>query len=393
MPSGESKEPAFFDLMDPEVHADPYPAYRWLRDNAPVYKLPGAPMWVISRYDDVDRILRDAETFASSTGFDVPIMSLVMKDPPDHDRLRQTVSRAFTPRAIDRLAPRVEALATELLDRISGHCEFMETFANPLPVAVICEMLGVPAGDRARMKRWSRDALLASFAQSGFGTPQQAAIAGRGLTQLLAFLDRVIARHRQQPSDNIISTLVALEGEGVLTADELRNFSALLLIAGHETTANLIGSGAAILADRPLLAQRLRENPELLPRFVEELVRFAPPLQRIVRRATRAVQVGATEVPANGLLMLLPGSANRDERWKASGDFDVDRGSEHHLGFGAGIHYCLGAPLARLEAVTAFRALLTRFRSIARDPERRTVPIRYYASGTLGFESLPLVLG
>lgn len=382
-----------FDLMDPEVHADPYPAYAWLREHAPVYKLANAPMFVVSRHEDVDRILRDAETFASSTGFDVPIMSLVMKDPPDHNRLRETVLRAFTPRAIAGLGPRIEQITHELLDRAEERCDFMEAVANPLPVAVISEMLGVPADDRARMKRWSRDALLASFAQSGFGTPQQAATAGRGLAQLMAFLDRVIARHREQPADNIISTLVALEGDGVLSREELRNFCALLLIAGHETTANLIGSGAQILARDPELVERLRDDPSLMPRFVEELVRFAPPLQRVIRRATRAVTIAGVDVPANALLMLLPGSANRDSSHWASADvFDAGRRSNQHLGFGAGIHYCLGAPLARLEVATAFTVLLARVRTIAPDPDHAAVPIRYYASGTLGFESLPLVL-
>ena len=382
-----------FDLNDPDTQRDPYPSYRWLREQAPVYPIPGAPMWVLSRHEDILRVLRDHRTFASNMGIDIPIMSVVMKDPPDHERLRKSLGRAFTPRQIQHLAPRIEAIAETLAAELGEQSEFVSAFADLLPITVICEMLGVPTERRAAMKQWSRDALLASFAAKGFGTPEQLAQATSGLEQLMAYLDHVIDAHHAQPRDNLISALVAVQKEGLLSRDEVRYFCCLLLIAGHETTGNLIGSGMAILAEHSELWTRLQAQPEQIPRFVEETVRTRPPLQRIVRRTTCPVEIAGVRLPANALLMLLPGSANRDaNQWANPDEFALDRDHAGHLGFGVGIHYCLGAPLARLEGRIAFEVLLRRFRTVRLDPDQPPLPIMGFASGSLGWETLPLRL-
>lgn len=382
-----------FDLMDPAVHADPYPTYRWLRDNAPVYRVPGAPLWVVSRYADVERILHDHHTFSSDLGMKVPLMSMVMKDPPDHTRLRQTVNRAFTPRNIQHLAPRIEAIAEDLASGLAGPCEFVRAFANPLPVTVICEMLGVPLKQRARMNRYARDALLASFAATGMGSAELRAEAEAGLAALMAILDEAIALHRATPKDNIISALVADEARGVVDRVELRHLCALLLIAGHETTANLLANGAHILARDPEMFARLKTDPALIPAFVEELARMKPPLQRLMRRTTREVEIAGTTIPADVSVMLLPGSANRDgEAWDAPDRLDLDRDNRRHLGFGTGIHVCPGASLTRLEARIAFEVLLKRAAAIEPDPDRPPSPIVGYGAGSLGWNQLPLIV-
>lgn len=382
-----------FDLMDTGVHANPYPTYRWLRDNAPVYKMPGTPMYVVSRYEDVKRVLRDQHVFLSNLGMNVPLMSMVMMDGTDHTRLRQSINRAFTPRNIQHLAPRITSIVEDLLGAIAGPCEFVQAFANPLPVTIICEMLGVPLKYRNQMNHHARDALLAAFAATGMGSAQLRAEAEVGLRALMAILDEAIDTHMAAPQDNIISSLVEEERQGTVNREELRHLCGVLLIAGHETTANLIANGAYILAGDPALFERLKNEPESVPGFVEELCRTRPPLQRIMRRAIRAVEIGGVTIPAGSLVMLLPGSANTDERqWEDADRFDVDRDTRGHLGFGTGIHVCPGASLTRLEVRIAFEILLRRVRSITLDPASRPAPIVGYGAGSLGWNRLPLIL-
>lgn len=381
-----------FDLNNVAVQANPYPAYAWLRENAPLYKLDGLPMWLVSRHAEIDAILRDHATYASDLGMHVPLMSIVMKDAPDHTRLRQTVNRAFTPRAIAHLAPRITEIAHALLDRSQAVSDFVHSYANPLSVTVICEMLGVPLDQRDTMNRHARDALLASFAATGLGSTELLAEAQAGLGQLMAILDAAIAHHLAHPADNIISSLVAEEARGVLSREELRNLCALLLIGGHETTANLIASGAYILTENPALFQHLKHEPALIPGFVEEMARLRPPLQRIARRTTRPVELAGLPLPANTLLMLFPGSANRDPaRWLEPERLDLNRDARGHLGFGTGVHTCPGAPLARMEARIAFEVLLARTASLSFDPNTRPIPVAGYAAGNLGWNLLPLI--
>lgn len=392
MPPPPDRPITGFDLMDPTVHADPYPTYRWLRDNAPTYRVEGTPMWVISRHEDIRDILRDHRTYASNLGMNVPLMSMVMMDAPDHARVRGTINRAFVPRNIQLLGPRIAEVAEELVAALGGPCEFVQALANPLPVTVICEMLGVPLEHRDLMNRYSRDALLAGFAATGMGSPELRAEAETGLAALMAILDEAIEAHRARPRDNIISSLVEDERQGNLSREELRNLCAVLIIAGHETTANLLANGAWQLAGDAALVERLRADPALVPRFVEELVRMRPPLQRIMRRATKDVVVAGTAIPAGSLLMLLPGSANRDpRRWQDAERFDIDRDAHGHLGFSAGVHACPGSSLTRLEARITFEVLLRQLRAVAFDPDKRPAPIVGYGAGSLGWNRLPLV--
>ena len=349
-------------------------------------------MWVVSRHEEVEAILRDHATFASDLGMSVPLMSIVMKDAPDHTRLRGTINRAFTPRAVQHLAPRIAEVAHALLDHAKGRMEFVQGYANPLSVTVICEMLGVSLAQRDGMNRYARDALLASFAATGLGSPELLAEAREGLSKLMAILDAAIEQHLREPRDNIISTLVDDEAKGVLSREELRNLCALLLIGGHETTANMIASGASLLAETPALWRQLKEEPELVAGFVEELARLRPPLQRIARRTTRPVTLAGVELPVNAMLMLFPGSANRDPaRWSDPDALELQREGRGHLGFGTGVHACPGGPLARMEARIAFEVLLARSESLHPDPDARAIPVVGYAAGNLGWNILPLI--
>jgi cytochrome P450 len=382
-----------FNMMDVAVHANPYPTYEWLREQAPVYKMPGVPLYVISRYDDIKRVLRDHQGFSSRLGMQVPLMSMVMMDGADHTRLRQSINRAFVPRNIQHLAPRITGIAEDLLSRVNGPCEFVHAVANPLPVTVICEMLGVPLKYRDQMNRYARDALMAAFAATGMGSPQLRAEAETGLRALMAILDEAIELHRTSPQDNIISSLVEEERRGTVSREELRHLCGVLLIAGHETTANLLANGVHLLAGDPDLFARLKAEPETIPLFVEELCRTRPPLQRVMRRAVHAVNIGETTIPASSLVMLLPGSANCDVRnWDEPGLFDMDRETHGHLGFGTGIHVCPGASLTRLEARLTFEALLRRTKHISLDPARRATPIVGYGAGSLGWNKLPVII-
>jgi cytochrome P450 len=364
-----------FDLNDPEICANPYPAYRWLRENAPVYHLPGTSMWVLSRYQDIDRVLHDHETFSSYPGMEVPMLSLSLQDPPDHTRLRQTVSRAFTPRQIQQLASNIEAVAEELMAELPSTCDFITAFANPLPLTIICEILGIPAERRRDMKRWSRAALLTSLSARGVADPEEAMRSNRGMSEFMEYLHEVIAAHRVQPRENIISALLALEKEG------------------HETTTQLIANGAYQLTQEPTLWEQLKVKPELVPNFVEEVLRYYPPLQRFVRRTTRDVAFAGTTIPANAQIMVLPGSANRDpSQWTDPDRFDIERDNGASMAFGAGIHFCLGAALTRLEGRIAFEILLRHARSLRLNPRVKPVAVKKYASGVLGWEVLPVIV-
>ncbi len=382
-----------FGLNDVAIQANPFPAYQWLRENAPVYPADDMPMWVVvSRHADIEAILRDPATFSSDLGISVPLMSMVMKDAPDHGRLRQTVNRAFTPRNIRHLEMRITEIARALLAAAPREMEFVQAYANLLSVTVICEMLGVPLDRREEMNRFARDALVASFAAVGMGSAALLAEVRIGLASLMEILDQAIEQHLRTPQDNIISALVAEEAGGVLSRDELRNLCALLLIGGHETTSNLIASGAHILAETPALWHELKSAPKKIPKFVEELARLRAPLQRIARRTTREVTIAGVTLPANTLLRLFPGSANCDRlRWPEPDKLDLERDARGHLGFGAGIHACPGAPLARMEARIAFEVLLQESEGIAFDPAHRAVPIAGYAAGGLGWRILPLI--
>jgi cytochrome P450 len=360
--------PPELDLASPAFFADPYPTYQRLRDEAPCHQVAGGT-WVLSRYDDVARALRDHETFSSSPmNMGAPgFKFLIGSDPPDHTQLRRLVNRPFHPAAIAQLEPRIRVICTELIDDLAaaagrGEADLVEQVAYPLPVIVIAELLGIPIERRADFKRWS-DAMIGGLDAGGDQSHR-----GTAAMEMFAYFNDVIAERRTAPGDDLISLLVG--GAEPLSNQELLMFCMLLLVAGNETTTNLISNGAMALFDRPDAVARLRDEPALLPGAIEEALRYDAPVQSLMRRVVQEVEVGGRTLRPGATVVVLYGAANRDERhYERAEDFVVDRyagvrGVADHVGFGAGIHYCVGAPLARLEARVAAEELFRRTRGM-----------------------------
>ena len=387
---------AIFNPFLPSYEANPYPAYAALRAEDPVHFSAAIQAWVLTAYEDCERVLRDADTFSSSSFTasgqlatalqqqrrefplgEVP--TVLNSDPPVHTRLRSLLNRAFTPRAIDGLRPHVEEIAASLLadaDRAGGRFDAVTGFAQPLPIIVIAELLGVPPSDRDRLKEWST---AIANTTNVLNTEPALAAARQATLELIAYMDEVVAQRRTAPGADIMTALVqAEEGGERLSHDELLAFSILLLLAGHETTTNLIGNGLLALTEHPEQAARLRADRALLPSAVEEFLRYDSSVQGAVRFARQTAEVGGRTIEQGSTLLLLLGAANRDPAQFPEPDaLDVARSPNRHLSFGRGIHFCLGAPLARLEGDIAFTALLDRF------PELRVAEGGAQRSGTL----------
>ena len=356
---------------------DPYPVYAALRARPAAHRSRLINAWLFARHADADAILRDHRNFSSDprqgtlTRRQQAMLppadeyTLLFLDPPDHDRLRALVNRAFTSRAVNALEARIRAIAAALLDAIDdpGGFDLMTAFARPLPVIVIAEMLGVPAGDRDRFGLWSaqRARLLEPTVSR-----RERAIAQGAQQEFDAYFRAIIAMRRNEPRDDIISALALAEDGGErLSEREMLNILRLLLIAGNETTTNLIGNGMLALLRNPDQLARLRGDPDLMPGAIEELLRFDSPAQTTFRRVRFDCAVNGFEVRARDNVAVLVGAANRDPDVFAEPDrLDVGRAHCPHLSLGRGIHYCLGAPLARLEGRIAFEMLLERFARI-----------------------------
>ena len=372
-------------LVEAGEWGSPYPRYRELREAAPLIYVPAGDEVIALRWADCERVLRDP-TFSSNVShrsmpmpdlsspvsLDLPI--LLFMDPPDHTRLRRLVSRAFTPRTVEQLRPHVAELIDGLLDGLdpSSGFELIETIAYPLPVTVICELLGVPVGDQHLFGPWSSDA-----SRMLDGDLDEATInAGIGaVMQIVGYLNELFAERRAQPQDDLVSALLAVEEEGDrLTETELLSIVLLLCVAGHETTMNLIGNGTVALLRSPDQWRALCADPSLLPNAVEELLRFDGPVHVTQRFATVPSTVGEVELePGQGVICHLA-AANRDPaRWERPDDLDVSRPEAQSLTFSQGIHYCLGAALARLEGQEVFRALTRRLPDLqlAEEPVHR----------------------
>jgi cytochrome P450 len=352
--------------------ADPYPAYRRWREERPVAR-PREELFVLSRFADCEAVLADPAfgrredgdgRFAVAGGDPgVNTRSLLRLNPPDHTRLRRLVSRAFTPARVRALEPRIEATARELLDVARradhGRCDLIEGLAQPLPVAVISDLLGIEPADRPRMVTWS--AALARSLDPEFLIPEQErgrAVAARD--EFVGYLRGLLPARRRAPGDDLISALIQASDEGgALTEDEVVSLCILLLVAGHETTRSLIGSIVLALLSHPAELTVLCAAPELTEQAVEETLRYYPPVQMLSRFALRSAQISGVTIPAGSFAVMLVGAANRDEAICSDPDsFRVTRRPGRHLAFGHGIHFCLGAPLARLEAAVALRLLL-----------------------------------
>ena len=401
------------DLASPAFKANPYPFYARLRAEAPVWSTTlrdRRTAWLVTRYEDVAGVLKD-DTFAKDKlnamdpeqraktpwvpGFLKPLeRNMLDLDDPDHLRLRALVSKAFTPRLIERLRGQIEALCEELLDAMDrewkrkGRTDLVAGYALPLPATVIAEFLGVPAEDHARFHRWSNRLVSVSSGRDML----------RALPAALAFvryLRKLVEKRRADPEDDLITALIRAEETGdKLSEDELLAMAFLLLVAGHETTVNLIASGTLALLEHTEQAERLRRDPTLVKPAVEELLRYTSPVEMATERYAREdAEIGGRRIPRGGLVLAVLGSANRDERHFEDPDvLDIARDPNRHLAFGrGGVHHCLGAPLARMEGQIALTALLRRFPGarLALAPEslhwRRGLFLR-------GLEKLPLVL-
>jgi cytochrome P450 len=372
-------------LVPAEEWEDPYPIYREIRSLAPLVHVPSEDEVIALRFADCERVLRDP-TFSSNVGhrrmpmpdlrspvsLDLPV--LLFMDPPDHTRLRRLVSRAFTPRTVEQLRPHVAELVHGLIDRLdpSAGFELIESIAYPLPVTVICELLGVPVEDQHLFGPWSSDA-----SRMLDGDLDDATL-NAGLTavmHIVGYLNELFAERRASPRDDLVSALIAVEEEGDrLTETELLSIVLLLFVAGHETTMNLIGNGTVALMRNRDQWDLLCDDPSLVPNAVEELLRYDGPVHATQRFATVPSTVGEVELePGQGVICHLA-AANRDpERFEDPDRLDVRRPDIQHLTFSHGIHYCLGAALARLEGQEAFRALVQRLPGLelVEDPVHR----------------------
>ena len=386
-----------FNPYDHQLHDNPYPIYSRLRKEEPIYYNEKRDFWVVSRYQDVKTIIQDPETFISSKGIVIELdgdgraikdhefilKPLIMMDPPQHPQLRRLVQRAFTNRRIAQLEVVIRKLAVELIDQFKhkGSCEFVSAFAGSFPVSVISDMLGCDPKHRDLFKQVSSQLV------ENMGTD----IAGseRLVMGLCGILNEVVEDRKANPIDDLISVLVSSEVDGDVISDkDLYAFVFLLLVAGSETTTNLLTNAFLLMDEQPEIRMALLEDPSKIPQAVEEFVRYDSPAQGLVRATSREVEIGGVTIPANEQLLILFGSANRDEsQFENPDQFIMDRKDNNHIAFGFGIHFCMGANLARLEAKVALEELLRVMPDFKVDHSGAE---RMHAGAIRGMASLPL---
>lgn len=363
------------DIFSDDIRRNPYPVYDQVRRASPVRYVPEMRLWFLFDYDSVKRALTDHDTFSSRNG---PADWMVFLDPPRHTKLRALISQAFTPRSVAALEPRIRGFARELLNqRIEqGEMDLAADFAFPLPMAVIAAMLGIPFCDRPRFTRWNEVILNMSYTVPGGRSPETEGIIRefKSVTvEMNDYLTELLAERRVAPKDDLLTRLVQAEVEGQrLTQQDILGFFQLLLLAGSETTTNLINNAIISFVEHPDQLARVKGNLELLVPAIEEVLRYRAPLQWMFRVAQRDVELQGQLIPAGSLVLVMIGAANRDPgHFPDPHRFDVTRDPNPHLAFGNGIHFCLGAPLARLEARIALTELLKRvnhFRFASADP-------------------------
>jgi len=373
-------------LLSAEFARDPYPTLRRLREGDPVYWSDALGGWLLTRYDDVLVTFKDVAHFSNEgrlakaveylpddvrarfTAFEdhYRTKGLLHSDPPDHTRLRRLVRDPFSPRAVEQLRPRIQAIVDDLLDRVqaAGTMDAIHDLAVPLPATIIAEIFGVPQEESPLFIGWSDDVL--AFQGQNRPNVEWLARAQRAIVELRAYLGALIQQRREEPSDDLLSSLVAPGPDGDrLSQDELINTSVTLLVAGHETTRSLIGNGLYLLLADPSRWQRLREEPGLLKTAIEETLRFESPIARQPRRMQEPTVLGGKDIRRGEMVFQMLNAANRDpERFPHPEELDLDRSADRHIAFGNGIHFCLGASLARLEGQVAFASLLERMPDI-----------------------------
>jgi cytochrome P450 len=387
-------------LVSPAFYQDPYPYYETLRAEAPVAYSEALGGWLLTRYDDVLATLQDTRHFSSqgrmlaalerlpgdARGQFKPFedhftVGLISSDPPNHTRLRGLVNRAFTPRVIERLLPRIQQLVDELLDAVQprGAMDIVRDLAYPLPAIVIAELLGAPPEAREDFKVWS-DGILA-FQGMGVVTPEVLAHSQHHLLAMRAFLNELLAQRRRKPQDDLLSHLAAAEMEGDrLTQSELLTTCVTLLTAGHETTTNLIANGLYTLLRHPAELATLRADPALMPSAIEEMLRYESPVQRNPRRVADDFEYGGASLRRGDYVLQMLGAANRDPAvFSEPLRFNLARQPNRHLAFAFGIHFCVGAPLARLEGPVAIGTILRRMPRLALSGE----PVQWQPHGLL----------
>jgi pimeloyl-[acyl-carrier protein] synthase len=401
-----SSLPVEFNPFLPEFRENPYPFYHRLRSVDPVHWSDIAGRWVLTRYGDCVAVLRDATRFSAdpntwsgfpdfvaAQGGPGPLMEMqtnwmLMKDPPDHTRLRMLVTKAFTPRVAEGMRPRVQAIVDNLLDDVqaAGHMDLIANLAFPLPTIVICEMLGVPVEDREQFKGWTRD-LARSL--DPIVTPEIIAAADQATVAFADYFRSLVATRRKNPQNDLLSGLIAAEERGDhLTEDELLATAILLLGAGHETTMNLIGNGTLALLCNPDQLTKLQHDPTLMPSAVEEFLRYDGSVQMTARTALTDVEIGGKTIPKGVQAIIILGAANRDPAQFLDPDrLDITRPDNRHIVFSYGIHHCLGAPLARVEGQVTINTLLRRMPNLRLTGE----PLEWRETVTLrGLKALPV---
>jgi len=383
------------DIFSTAFQEDPYPAYAVLRRHRPVYHESRYGVYALTRYADVDAALRDHETFRSGAGPSpmparnggasmsmLPILAAT--DPPHHDQLRGLVNRAFTPRRVAESEPRIRAFARDLAEKLPDEeFDLVQNFSVPLPVVVIAEILGVDPSRQDDFRRWS-DATVGMMDRPPEPHHIQANL------ELIGYFRTLVEERRKNPSDDLISDLLVAEIDGRrLTDEELDAFFVILLVAGNETTTNLISNQVNVFCARPDLWDACRADRSLVPAALEECVRFDSPVQNLGRETTREVELHGMTIPEGSRVVCSFGAANRDpEVFEDPDEFRLDRDNRAHLGFGQGRHFCLGAGLARLEGKIAIEAMLDRFDTIEAG---QAAAERLHSTVIRGFEKLPVI--
>jgi cytochrome P450 len=369
-----------------ERQLNPFPWYQYMRETNPVSYSEEYGSWSVFRYNDVQKVLTDYSLFSSQyMGEQQPIaMSIINTDPPRHRQLRSLVTQAFTPRRIAQLEPRITQIVNELLNKVqpTGKMDVIDDLAYPLPVIVIAEMLGIPPEEREQFKHWS-DELVGETHTPGHN-PQM---------EMGMYFYQKIEQRRQEPKNDLISALIEAQIDGQhLDMMELLGFCILLLVAGNETTTTLLGNALLAFTDHPEAMEELRAQPELLPDAIEEVLRYLSPVKSMYRMASKDTELGGKQLKAGDFIVAWIGSADRDEEQFPDPDrFDIHRSPNRHLAFGHGIHFCLGAPLARLEAKVALNLMLQRLPNIQRV---RDIPLQPSSSYILqGVKHLPITFG